>query len=266
MNNIRYTENKMLRKLLFSFALLSVCSFSATVNASANETVVLKEVPFAYKGMTGYVDRASAQRGFQIYNQVCSNCHSMKLVAYRSLADIGFKEDEIKSIAASRQVEDIDDNTGQKIQRNGKPFDTFIPPFPNETAARAANGGAYPPDLSLIVKARKGGGDYVYSLITGYGDAPAEATHVENKYYNHFFPGHWISMSPPLSDGIVTYQDGTKASIDQMARDVVTFLQWAAEPEMETRKQMGLKVIIFLSILTTLLYIIKRRIWKHVKH
>ncbi|MEI6730248.1 MAG: cytochrome c1 [Pseudomonadota bacterium] len=264
MKNTDYTENKMLRKSLFSAALLAIFGFTGFANA--NENVTLKEVNFAYKGMTGYVDKASAQRGFQIYNQICSNCHSMKLVAYRSLADIGFKEDEIKSIAASKQVEDIDDNTGQSRMRNGKPFDAFIAPFANEAASRAANNGAYPPDLSLIVKARKGGGDYVYSLLTGFDDAPAEETPVANKYYNHFFPGHWISMPPPLSDGSVTYQDGTRASIDQMARDVVTFLQWAAEPEMQARKQMGLKVLIFLSILTTFLYIIKRRIWKNVKH
>jgi len=150
--------------------------------------------------------------------------------------------------------------------RPAKISDNFVPPYPNEDASRAARGGAYPPDLSLIVKARHDGPNYVYSLLTGFSNPPADEKPVANKFYNPYFPNHWISMPPPLTDDILTYQDGTPATVDQMAKDVVVFLQWAAEPEMEQRKEIGLRVLIFLSILTTMLYVIKRRIWKNIKH
>jgi len=224
-----------------------------------------KQLAWPFDGMTGYVDKKAAQRGFQIYSQVCSACHSMNRLAYRQLADLGFVEAEIKAVAASKLVEDYDDK-GQRIMRPGRMSDSFVLPYPNEDASRAANSGAYPPDLSLIIKARHDGANYVYSLITGYGTAPVDEKPVDNKYYNPYYPNHWISMPPPLADGVVTYQDGTPASVDQMAKDVVVFLQWAAEPEMEQRKLMGLRVLVFLGVLTTMLYIIKRRIWKNVKH
>ncbi len=224
-----------------------------------------KKAIWPFDGMTGYVDKQAVQRGFQIYSQVCSACHSMNLVAYRDLSKIGFSKEEIKAIASQKQVPDFDDK-GEAVQRPGKPFDHFVPPFPNEDASRAANNGAYPPDLSLIVKAREHGPDYVYSLLTGFGTAPANETPVANKYYNPYFQGHWISMPPPLHDGAVSYQDGTNASVDQMARDVVTFLQWAAEPEMEQRHEMGIKVLLFLCVMTALFYVAKKRVWKNIKH
>ncbi len=235
------------------------------VSAHAEETEQLKQLAWPFSGMTGYLDKKAAQRGFQIYSQVCSNCHSMNRVSYRNLADLGFTEAEIKAVAASKLVEDYDDK-GQRIMRPGKMSDAFVPPYPNEDASRAANNGAYPPDLSLIVKARHDGPNYVYSILTGFGPAPADEKPIPNKYYNPYFPNHWISMPPPLSEGVVTYQDGTPATVDQMAKDVVTFLQWAAEPEMEQRKLIGLRVLIFLGALTTMLYVIKRRIWRNVKH
>lgn len=241
--------------------------FSAGVYAQDHEDHEHpKELAWPFSGMTGYLDKKAAQRGFQIYSQVCSNCHSMNRIAYRNLADLGFSEAEMKAVAASKLVEDYDDK-GQRIMRPGKISDSFVAPYPNEDASRAANNGAYPPDLSLIVKARHDGPNYVYSLVTGFGSAPpADEKPIPNKYYNPYFPNHWVSMPPPLSEGVVTYQDGTPATVDQMAKDVVIFLQWAAEPEMEQRKVIGLRVLIFLSVLTTLLYFIKRRIWRNVKH
>lgn len=223
-----------------------------------------KHLYWPFDGMTGYVDKQAAQRGFQIYSQVCSTCHSMNRVAYRNLLDLGFTEAEVKALAANKLVEDYNDK-GERIMRPAKLSDTLVPPYPNEDASRAAHGGAYPPDLSLIIKARHDGPNYVYSILTGFGSAPADEKPIPNKFYNPYFPNHWISMPPPLSDGVVTYQDGTPATVDQMAKDVVIYLQWAAEPEMEERKQLGLRVLAFLTVLTTMLYIIKRRIWKNVK-
>jgi ubiquinol-cytochrome c reductase cytochrome c1 subunit len=246
---------------LRSFAVL--LAVLAPVAGSAEDTQP-KQIVWPFDGMTGRVDRQSAQRGFQVYKQVCSACHSMNLVTYRSLTGLGFTSDEIKALAAEKQVDDIDDN-GQPKQRPGSPQDHFVPPFPNEKASRAANGGAYPPDLSLIIKAREQGPNYVYSILTGFATAPSTETPVANKYYNPYFPGHWISMPPPLSEGVVTYQDGTPATVDQMARDVVSFLQWAAEPEMEQRKSMGLKVLMFLFVMTGFFYAAKKRIWKKIR-
>ena len=252
----------MMKKLL---TLVCAIAFTIGMNARAEEAEHPKQLAWPFSGMTGYLDKNAAQRGFQVYSNICSNCHAMKRIAYRNLTDLGFSEDEIKAVAASKLVDDFDDK-GQHIQRPGKPFDYFVSPYANEEASRAANNGAYPPDLSLIIKARHDGGNYVYSLLTGFTTAPEEEKPVPNKYYNPYFANHWISMPPPLSDGAVTYQDGTTASLDQMAKDVVVFLQWAAEPEMEQRKRIGLRVLGFLIIFTGLTYIAKRIIWRNVKH
>jgi ubiquinol-cytochrome c reductase cytochrome c1 subunit len=227
----------------------------------STEALEPKKNVWPFDGMRGNLDKQAAQRGFQIYSQVCSVCHSMNLVAYRDLTQLGFSEAEVKVIASQKQVDDMDDN-GAHIQRPGKPFDHFVPPYPNEKASRAANNGAYPPDLSLIVKAREHGPDYVYSLISGFKAAPANEPAVAGKYYNPYFQGHWISMPPPLRDNAVAYQDGTNASVDQMARDVVTFLEWAAEPEMQERHEMGIKVLVFLFIMAIMFYVAKKRMWK----
>jgi len=250
-----------MRTLCLSLLLLAI-SCSAMASGDAEHP---KQLSWSFSGMTGYLDKKAAQRGFQVYSQVCSNCHSLSRVAYRNLAELGFKEDEIKAFAASKLVDDFDDK-GQRIQRQAKLFDAFVAPYPNEDASRAANNGAYPPDQSLLVKARKDGANYIYSLVTGYETAPPDAKPVKNKYYNPYFPNHWISMPPPLTDGVVTYQDGTPATVDQMAKDVVVFLQWAAEPEMEQRKRLGLNVLVFLGVFTTIMYIVKRRVWRNISH
>ncbi len=214
-------------------------------------------------GAFGTYDRAALQRGFQVYKQVCSTCHSMKYLSYRNLSALGFNEAEVKAIAADYQVTDGPNDQGEMYQRPARPSDNFIKPFPNDAAARAANGGALPPDLSLIIKAREGHEDYVYSLLTGYGLSPqAGETVSPSLYYNPYFPGHQIAMPQPLNENSVTYMDGTKATVEQEARDVAQFLAWASEPQMEVRKQTGVKVIAFLIVLAGLMYAVKRSVWK----
>lgn len=245
---------------------LAVCLTAGAV-LSAGDVAKPKEMKWPFDGMTGHIDKQSAQRGYQVYQQVCAACHSLQLVSYRSLSELGFSEAEIKAIAAEKEVQELDEKgSGELVMRKARPSDKFVPPYANEDAARAANGGSYPPDLSLITKAREHGPDYVYSLMTGYTSPPADVTPVPNKYYNPYFPTHFISMPPPLTNDIVTYQDGTPATMDQMAHDVVVFLQWAAEPETTVRKQMGVKVLVFLFIMSVFFYFAKRRIWKDAGH
>jgi len=218
---------------------------------------------WSFSGVFGTFDRAAAQRGLQVYREVCSNCHSLNLAYYRNLAGIGLNDEQIKAIAAGVQVPTLDD-TGQPTERPGLPQDRFKAPFANEKAARAALNGALPPDLSDIVKARADGPDYVYALLTGYGDPPAGMKLGEGMYYNKAFPGHQIAMPPPLQDGQVSYADGTKATIEQEAHDVVTFLTYIANPEMEQRKRIGVKMVLFLLVLTGLTYAVKRKVWADV--
>jgi ubiquinol-cytochrome c reductase cytochrome c1 subunit len=216
-----------------------------------------------HAGVFGTYDRAALQRGFQVYKQVCSTCHSMKYLSYRDLSALGFNEAEVKVLAAEAQVTDGPNDQGEMFQRPGRPSDNFAKPFPNDAAARAANAGALPPDLSLIVKARDGHEDYIYSLLTGFGLQPENGeTMGTGMMYNPYFPGHQIAMPPPLTDGLVVYTDGTKATVEQEARDVVQFLAWASEPQMETRKETGVKVILFLIVFAALMYAVKRSIWK----
>lgn len=219
---------------------------------------------WSFNGPFGTFDRAELQRGYQVYKEVCAACHAMKYVAFRNLRNIGFSEAEVKALAATFQITDGPNDSGEMFQRPGLPSDKFPSPFPNEKAARAANGGAYPPDLSLMAKARAGGPDYLYALLTGYKDAPADFKVGEGLNYNEAFPGHQIAMPKPLNDDQVTYADGTKASVEQMARDVSAFLMWAAEPKLEERKRMGFKVMVFLIVLTGLFFAAKKRIWRDV--
>ena len=233
--------------------------------AIAEDHIVLKEMYWPFEGMFGSVDRQAAQRGFQVYKEVCAVCHSMNQLSYRNLKNLGFSDEEIKELASSVTVKDGPNDQGDMFDRPGLPYDKFVSPFANDNAARAANNGALPVDLSLIIKARGDGANYVYSLLTGYQDAPEGFEMMPGLTYNHYFPGYQIAMPSPLSDDIVSYSDGTNATIDQMARDVVIFLQWAAEPEMEARKAMGLKVILFLLAFTIVFYIAKKRIWSGLK-
>lgn len=239
----------------------------ASAQAQASESVELKHIDWPFAGPLGRIDKPAVQRGLQIYREVCSACHGIKRVPFRRLSDVGFSEAEVKALAAEYQIVDGPNDDGEMFERAGRPSDKFPSPYANEKAARATNNGAYPAELSLIVKARPDGANYVYSLLTGYENAPDGFEVPVGGHYNHYFPGHVIKMPPPLTaDDQVTYQDGTKASIDQMAYDVVNFLQWAAEPEMQERKSMGMRVIIFLVVMTVFFYIAKRRIWKNIEH
>ena len=249
---------------------LAVIGFAALLlapAAQAQEEPVLPKQSWSFDGPFGTFDRAATQRGFQVYNEVCSRCHSMNLLHYGDLGPagqgggIGYTEDEVKAFAAQKQVTDGPNDQGEMFQRPGRASDKFVAPFPNEQAARAALNGALPPDLSLIVKARAGGADYVSALLDGYKDPPPSVKIADNMLYNEYFPCHQIGMPPPLAGDDVTYADGTKATPAQEARDVATFLAWAAEPTMEERKRTGAKVLIFLLVLTLALYGTKRRIW-----
>ena len=214
-------------------------------------------------GPFGTYDRAALQRGFQVYKQVCSTCHSLKYLSYRNLSALGFNDAEVKAIAADYQVTDGPNDQGEMYQRPGRPSDSFVKPFANDAAARAANGGALPPDLSLIVKARHGHEDYVFSILTGFGQTPPDGEKMaDGMNYNPYFPGHQIAMPAPLTPDAVTYADGTKATVEQEASDVVQFLTWAGEPKMEVRKQYGARVILFLVILAGVMYFLKKEIWK----
>ncbi len=218
---------------------------------------------WSFQGMFGTFDRGAAQRGFQVYQEICAGCHSLRLVAYRNLSGIDLSEDQIKAIAAEFEVTDGPNDEGEMFQRPARPSDRFVSPFANANAARAANNGALPPDLSLMTKARKGGADYLHALLTGYKEEPPAGFKLgEGMNYNAYFPGNQIAMAPPVSDDAVEYADGTKASADQIASDVTTFLSWAAEPELEERKRMGIKVLLFLFVFTAMLYALKRQVWR----
>ena len=250
------------------FIILSFIFFSITFNqVKSEEKTKLLEVDWSFKGITGKFDRSSLQRGYQVYTEVCASCHSMNLVSYRNLGEPGgpeFSVDQVKAIAANFEVEDGPNADGDMFTRPGRPSDKFVSPYPNVQAATAANGGAYPPDMSVLVKARKGGSDYIYSVLMGYEDPPAGFELEDGVYYNKYMDGKKIKMSNPLSEGIVTYSDGTIATEAQMAKDDTTFLTWTAEPHLETRHKMGVKVLIFLTIFSLLVYLSMKRIWSRI--
>ena len=251
-----------MRNLLLVIVISLISSF-----AFANEEAITpKQEKWPFDGIFGKVDREAAQRGYKVYKEVCSACHSMDLIALRTLKDIGFSKDEVKTLAGEYQITDGPNDQGEMFQRPRTPADYFPAPFLNENAARAANNGAYPPDLSLIIKAREDGANYVHALLTGFSAENTEKLDIPSgMYYNPYFTGHKIAMAPPLFDGQVTFDDDTAATIDQMSRDVVVFLQWGAEPEMEARKKMGIKVMLFLLVFTGFFIAAKRRIWKDIK-
>ena len=251
-----------MRKLVLG-ALSALLGFGIG-SAHAAEAVSIPSQSWSFSGPFGKFDQAATQRGLQVYRAVCAGCHSLDLIAFRNLAALGYSEEEIKAFAAEAEVEDGPDDEGEMFTRSGLPADYFPAPFPNPKAAAAANGGAVPPDLSLMTKARKGGADYLYALLIGYVDPPADFDLMEGLSYNAYFPGHQIAMAAPLYEDAVEYSDGTPATVEQMAHDVTNFLVWAAEPEMEVRKGMGIKVMIFLVVFCVVLYAAKRKIWADI--
>ena len=267
-----------MKKTLFLGALagaaLSLCT---SVSLAAGGGMAPPRQNWSWESLLGSYDRAEAQRGLQVYKEVCAGCHGLRLVAYRNLMQLGYSEEQVKAFAAEFEVKDGPNDEGEMYERTAKPSDRFVSPFPNDNAARAGNNGALPPDLSLIIDARGfgmdfigytknyfGGADYVYGLLTGYTDAPSDVKIGEDMYYNKYYGGNQIAMAPPLLEDGVEYTDGTKASVEQMARDVTTFLAWASEPNLEQRKQMGLKVVLFLVVFLGLIIAVKKRVWSDI--
>ena len=256
---IRFNSKRLI------FVILSTLIFIKPLFSA--ESIDPIKVNWSFKELTGKFDRASLQRGFQVYKEVCASCHSMQYLSYRNLGEPGgpeFTEEEVKAIAASVEIEDGPDSQGEMFTRPGKPSDKFKSPYPNVEASTVANGGAYPPDMSVLVKARPGGADYMYSVLMGYEEPPTGMKLDDGVYYNKYMIGQKIKMASPLSDGIVEYSDGTEATMDQMAKDVTTFLAWAAEPELEVRHKLGIKVIIYLILLTILVYLSMKKIWSRI--
>ena len=256
-----------LKNLVVSGAIALAALATGAVAVAENTTPHPPHRHWHFQGPFGTYDRAAAQRGYQVYAEVCSACHSMSLLAYRNLMELGLTENQVKGLIKDIVVPDLNDD-GQPIERPARLSDRFKKPFPNELAAAAANNGKAPPDLSVIVKAREGGPDYIYALLTGYVPydklTPEEIKAFDVKKddnYDRYFPGRKIAMAPPLADDKVTYADGTKATLDQEASDVVEFLAWASEPHMEDRKRTGVRVILFLLALAGFMYAVKRMVW-----
>ena len=254
-------KNNFIRLLISTFLVIFFCSKSYAVSKE------LLKVDWSFAGPTGKFDRASLQRGYQVYKEVCSSCHSMKYLSYRNLGQQGgpeFSLEEVKAIAASYEIEDGPNSDGEMFTRPGRPSDHFKNPYPNDNASIAANGGAYPPDMSVLVKARPGGANYIYSILMGYEEKPTGFVLDEGVYYNKYMDGNKIKMMNPLSDDLIEYSDGTTASVDQMSKDVTNFLTWAAEPHLEARHKTGTKVIIYLILLATLVYFSMKKLWSRV--
>ena len=245
------------------FLIIFFIGFSNLAYSEENKVEFLKN-NWSFEGVFGTFDRASLQRGYQVYQEVCSGCHSVKHLSYRNLSEKGgpeFSLEESKAIAAQFEITDGPNEDGEMFTRPARLSDKFASPFPNVKAAAAANDGAYPPDMSVLAKARKGGADYIYSLLMGYEEAPTGYELDDGVYYNKYMPGYKIKMSEPISDGIVEYADGTETTKDQISKDVTTFLVWAADPHLEARHRMGFKVFFFLIILLTLVYLSKQKVW-----
>ena len=256
-----------MRKLLVTGAIAAASLVTAAVAIAAGNTAHPPHKHWHFQGPFGTYDRAAAQRGYQVYHEVCAACHSLSLLAYRNLMELGLTENQVKDLIKDIQVPDLNDD-GQPIERPARLSDRFKKPFPNEAAAAAANNGKAPPDLSVIVKAREGGADYLYALLTGYVPfdkvTPAQVKEfgvTKDDNFNTYFPGHKIAMPPPLADDKVTYADGVKATLAQESADVTEFLAWASEPWMENRKRTGVSVILFLLAMAGLMYAVKRQVW-----
>lgn len=280
--------------LLIGSAVFVGVALKPTVGEAAGDGAIhIEQQEWTFGGLFGSFDKAQLQRGYQVYKEVCASCHSMNLLSYRNLGQPGgpeFPKDAVDALAAEAEITDGPNDEGEMFTRPGKASDRFASPYPNAKAASAANGGAYPPDLSVIAKARgvhhddfvlfavlrwvkeiatgyqEGGPDYIYALMVGYKDAPHGMKMSEGMTYNAAFPGHQIAMPAPLDDESVDYSDGTPATLDQHARDVSAFLMWAADPTLEQRKETGFRVMLYLIILTVLMYFVKKKVWKDVAH
>ncbi len=260
---------------------------------AAGEAPHIERQDWSFAGMFGFYDRGSLQRGYKVYKEVCAACHGLDHAHYRNLSEPGgpeFSKAAVKYLASQYEVRDGPDSEGQMYQRKGRPSDRFVPPYQNEQEARAANSGAWPPDLSLIAKARsiheetawykaplkilmdiargyqEGGADYLYALLTGYQDAPEKMSMAEGMTYNKAFPGYQIAMPNPLAEGAVEYTDGTPETVENYARDVTEFLMWVAEPKLEERKRLGFRVLVYLLMLSGLLYFAKKLVWRDLGH
>jgi ubiquinol-cytochrome c reductase cytochrome c1 subunit len=245
-------------------ALGTAISIALAGLAFASEGPKIPAQEWSWQGVFGTFDQPALQRGLQVYLEVCASCHGLNYVAYRNLTALGYNDDQVKAFAAEFEVEDGPNEEGEMFFRPARPADRFVSPFPNDQAARASNNGALPPELSLIAEARQGGADYLYALLTGYVDPPDDVELPDGMTFNTYFASQQIAMPQPLYEDGVEYADGTKASVDQMARDVSTFLTWTAEPYLEERKSMGFKVILFLLVFTAMLIAVKRKVWADV--
>ncbi|MGB8818412.1 MAG: cytochrome c1 [Rhizobiaceae bacterium] len=282
---------KILAGLAFTLALSTGVALSQEAGHNAAEPTHFPihkpvEQSWSFAGPFGTYDRVQLQRGLKVYKEVCSACHSMKLVPFRTLEDLGYNEEQVKAFAAEYEVQDGPNAEGEMFTRKALPADKFPSPFANEAAASAANNGAAPPDFSLIAKARatergfprfvidiftqyaEGGPDYIHALLTGYGQTPPEGMEIaEGTHYNpYFIAGKSLAMAQPITDGQVTYDDGSPATVDQYARDVAAFLMWTAEPHLDARKQTGFSVMIFLALFGAIVYLTKKKVWHNVAH
>ena len=255
-------KEKMLGRLnnLFAkiFLIIFILGYNNSVFSEENKAEFIKN-NWNFEGVFGTFDRSSLQRGYQVYQEVCSGCHSAQHLSYRNLSEKGgpeFSIEEAKAIAAQFEITDGPNEDGEMFKRPGRLSDKFVNPFQNVKAAAAANGGAYPPDMSVLAKARKGGADYIYSLLMGYEEAPTGYELDDGVYYNRYMPGHKIMMAEPISDGVVEYIDGTETTKAQIVKDVTAFLVWAADPHLEARHKLGFKVF-----LLTLVYLSKQKVW-----
>lgn len=268
-------------------AVIALAAMVATPGVAAEAGHTPEKLRWSFSGPFGNFDRGQLQRGFKVYREVCASCHALSLVSFRNLGESGgpgFTEPQVRVIASEYKVQDGPDDSGEMFERDARLSDRFPKPFPNEQAARTANGGAYPPDFSVLAKARgyergfpwvfldfltqyqEHGVDYIHSLLTGYQEAPAGAEGQPGLHYNPYFPGGWIAMANPLSEGQVEYPDGSPTTVEQYSRDVTAFMMWAAEPHLEARKRMGFVVMIFLIIFAGLLYFTKKKVWRDVAH
>ncbi len=252
---------RMTVRLALLFAVLApFCGATASLASEAH----VEGQSWSFSGPFGHFNNAQLQRGYRVYKDVCANCHSMRLLSYRNLGEPGgpeFSHEVVEILAAQSQITDGPNDQGEMFQRPGRPSDRFRSPYPNDQVARKMNKGALPPDLSVMAKARPGGADYLYALLTGYRDPPAGFELAPGMFYNTAFPGHQIAMPPPLMDGIVPYTDGTKPTVDNYARDVSAYLMWAAEPKLEERHMLGVRVIVFLLAFCIIMFLAKRVVW-----